>query len=137
MRFGLVGLLGQWDPSVYTVEDLGVGMVRFDNGATLTLEASFAANIEKDVFSAEILGTEGGCTTHPPRMFFERNQTLVDATPAFLPAARMHEAEIRAFVQAVRNDTEVVVTGEQGLMVTEILDAIYRSAEEGREVSLE
>ena len=31
-----------------TVEDLAVGMIRFDNGATLHLEASFAAHIEKD-----------------------------------------------------------------------------------------
>jgi predicted dehydrogenase len=36
----------------------------------------------------------------------------------------------------VRDDTEVPVPGEQGLMVTEIIDAIYESAEKGREVIL-
>lgn len=136
-RPGLVGLLGQWDPNIYTVEDLGVGLIRFDNGATLTLEASFAANIEKDVFTTDLMGSEGGCSLSPLRMFFEKNRTLVDATPVFLPNVKMHEAEIRAFVQAIRDDTEVLVPGEQGLAVTQILDAIYRSSDEGREVAID
>jgi predicted dehydrogenase len=136
-RSGVLGLMGQWDPLKYTVEDLGVGFVRFENGASLTLEASFAANLEKDVFTTELLGTEGGCSFSPLKMFFERNQTLIDATPVFLPKVNSHEAEIRAFVAAVRDDTEVPVPGEQGLMVTQVLDAIYRSAEEGREVAVD
>ena len=43
-----VGLFGDWDYENYTVEDMAVGMVTFKNGATLTLEAAFAANVEKD-----------------------------------------------------------------------------------------
>ena len=96
------------------MEDLGIGFVRFENGATLTLEASFAANLEKDVFNADLFGTEGGCSTSPLRMFFEQNKTLIDATPVFLPNVKMHEAEIRAFVKAIREDTEVPVPAGRG-----------------------
>jgi predicted dehydrogenase len=135
-REGVVGLMGQWDTKSYTVEDFGVGFVRFENGATLTLESSFAANLEKEIFNCELFGTEGGCSLSPLRLFFERNQTLIDATPVFLPQVHTHQAEIKSFVEAIRNDTEPVVTAEQGLMVTEILDAIYRSADEGREVRI-
>jgi len=135
-REGVVGLMGQWDTKSYTVEDFGVGFVRFENGATLTLETSFAANLEKEIFNCELFGTEGGCSLSPLRLFFERNQTLIDATPVFLPQVHTHQAEIKSFVEAIRNDTEPVVTAEQGLMVTEILDAIYRSADEGREVRI-
>lgn len=136
-REGVVGLMGQWDPKTFTVEDFAVGFLRFENGATLTLETSFAANQEqREVFNCELFGTEGGCSLSPPRMFLERNQTLIDASPVFLPQVATHQAEIRAFIEAIRNDTEPVVTGEEGLLVTEILDAIYRSAEEGREVLL-
>ena len=56
-------LADEWDPEKYTVEDLGIGFVRFENGATLTLEASFAANLEKDVFNTDLFGTGGGCST--------------------------------------------------------------------------
>jgi predicted dehydrogenase len=133
-RSDVVGLMGQWDPEKYTVEDFGVGFIRFETGATLTLETSFAANLEKEIFNAELFGTEGGCSLSPLRLFLERHKTLLDATPVSLPQVHTHQAEIRSFIEAIRNDTEPVVTGEEGLMVTAILDAIYRSAEEGREV---
>lgn len=136
-REGVLGLMGQWDPKIFTVEDFAVGLVRFENGATLVLESAFVANQEqREVFNAEVFGTEGGGSFNPCKMFFERHQTLIDATPAFLPQVKAHEAEIRAFVTAIQEDTPVQVTGEEALMTTQIIDAIYRSTEEGREVTV-
>ena len=42
-----VSMWPDWDHETYSVEDLAVGMIRFDNGATLSVEASFAAHIGK------------------------------------------------------------------------------------------
>ena len=47
-----------------------------------------------------------------------------------------HQQEVYAFLQAIIHDTEPEVTAEQGLMATEIIDAIYASAETGKEVVL-
>jgi predicted dehydrogenase len=136
-RDDVLGLMGQWDPKKFTVEDFAVGFVRFENGATLTLESSFVANMEQnDLFNTQLFGTEGGCQYSPIKMFFEKNRTLVDATPVFLPNVRTHEAEIRAFVKAIREDTPVLVPGEEGLQVTQIIDGIYRSTQEGREIAI-
>lgn len=137
-REGVLGLMGQWDPKIFTVEDFAVGLVRFENGATLVLESSFVANQEdRDRFNTELFGTEGGCSYNPCKMFFEKHKTLIDASPAFLPQVKAHEAEIKSFVDAIQNDTPVPVTGEEGLMTTQIIDAIYRSTEVGREVPVE
>lgn len=137
-RAGLVGLLGQWDPSIFSVEDFAAALVRFDNGATLVLESSFCANQEqRDVMNTELFGTEGGCSYNPCKMFFERHRTLIDATPAYLPQVKAHEAEVRAFVRAILDDTPVPVTGEEALMTSRIIDAIYRSSEAGREVPVD
>jgi predicted dehydrogenase len=134
-RDGLVGLLGQWDPKTFTVEDFAAALVRFDNGATLVLESAFVANQEqRDLMNTELFGTEGGASYNPCRMFFEKHKTLIDASPAYLPQVKAHEAEVRAFCQAILDDTPVPVTGEQGLMTTQIIDAIYASSEAGREV---
>ena len=138
-REGVIGLMGQWDPKTFTVEDFAAGFVRFKNGATLTLESSFAANLGSDEFHTSIFGSEGGAyvdafTPGNIRIFREESGTLTDTTPAFLPTIGTHEAEIRAFIQAIADDTPVPVPGEQGLMVTRILDAIYESSETGREV---
>ena len=140
-REGVIGLRGQWDPKKFTVEDFGVGFVRFENGATLVLESSFAANIAQDQFQTTLMGTEGGAFVDMAndantRLFREESGTLTDTSPAFLPQVHTHDAEIRAFVQSLLDDTPVLVPGEQGLMVTQILDALYLSAETGREVLL-
>jgi predicted dehydrogenase len=140
-REDVLGLMGKWDPKTYTVEDFAVGFVRFENGATLTLESSFVANLERDVFTTQLFGSEGGVYLDPlapgnTRLFREESGALTDTTPQFLPSIGTHEQEIREFVQAVIDDTPVPVPGEQGLMVTRILDAIYQSAETGKEVSL-
>ncbi len=140
-REGVIGLRGQWDPKRFTVEDFGIGLIRFENGATLTLESSFAANIAQDQFQTTLMGTEGGAFVDMAqdantRLFREESGTLTDTSPVFLPQVHTHEAEIRAFVQALLDGTPVPVPGEQALVVTQILDALYLSAETGREVPL-
>jgi len=140
-REGVLGLRGQWDPKSYTVEDFAAGFVRFANGATLSLESSFAANIGADQFGTSLMGTEGGAYLDPlndanTRLFREESGTLTDTTVVFLPKANTHEAELRAFVRALQEGTPVPVPGEQGLRVTRILDALYLSAETSREVLL-
>ena len=141
-REGVLGLMGQWDPKTFTVEDFAAGFVRFANGATLSLESSFAANVPENQFHTLLLGTEGGADLYPSddsrtRLFREESGTLTDTTPVFLPKIGTHEAELRAFVQAVADDTPVAVPGEQGLLVTRVLDALYESAETGREVRMD
>ena len=133
---GLVGLFGKWDHTNYTVEDFATGLIRFDNGASLVIEASFAVNIEKDIFNTTLMGTEGGCEWKPIKIFKEQHQTLVDMTPVFLPQNNMHEGEINDFADAILNDKPTPIPGEEGLMVTKILDAIYKSSDEGKEVPI-
>jgi predicted dehydrogenase len=127
---------GKWDHTKFTVEDFASGYVRFENGATLTIESSFAANIEKDAMDLAIMGTEGGCQTNPVKMFREEDGSLYDLTPVNLPDVSHFDGEMRAFADCIKNDTEPAVTGEQALMVMQILDGIYRSSEMGAEVAV-
>ncbi len=134
-RGDIIGLMGQWDYTNYTVEDFAVGLVKFENGASLTIEASFVANIKDDVFNGWLYGTEGGCELIPPKMFTEKNKTLLDVTPVFVPPAdTMYEGEIFALVDAVKNNKPTPIPGEQALMVAQIIDAVYKSSETGTEV---
>ena len=140
-RENIIGLRGQWDRTHFTVEDFGIGFVRFENGATLVLESSFAANISHDQFQTTLMGTEGGAFVDMmndvnTRLFREESGTLTDTSPVFLPEMHTHEAEVRAFVQSLTDNTPVLVPGEQALIVTRVLDALYQSAETGREVLL-
>jgi predicted dehydrogenase len=136
-RSDVVGFMGQWDYKNFTVEDFAAALIRFDNGATVVLESSFVANIPEDIFRTTLCGTEGGATTDPFEVIKEKHKTLQIFKPEFpSPPVNSHHAEIKSFVEAIQNDTQPIVTGEHGLRVAQVMDAIYASSESGREVEI-
>ena len=44
---------------------------------------------------------------------------------------------MQKFVDAVQGKGEVAATGEEGLIVMKLLDAIYKSSEEDREIVID
>lgn len=136
-RSDIVGFMGQWDYKNFTVEDFAIGLIRFDNGATISLESSFVANIPEDIFTSTLCGTEGGAVTHPLTLVKERFRSLQVSRPEIPnPNINTHAAEVKHFCEAILNDTEPLITGEHGLAVAKIMDAIYASSEAGKEVSI-
>jgi hypothetical protein len=142
---GMIGMWGTWKPEDYGVEDFASALIRLENGATIGLEASFIANIAREEFSTHLMGTEAGAFldgySNDITIYREEFGTLTDTKPGWLPdAGSTHGAEIRAFVTAIRDNRTIeemgAATGEQAMMVTQIMDAIYRSAETGREVAI-
>jgi predicted dehydrogenase len=138
-RDDVVGFMGQWDYKNFTVEDLAAALIRFDNGATVVLESSFVANLKNECQQVTLLGTEGGAEAYPISITQERHRSVFSFTPQIPGGNNLntHHAEMKAFVECVRDGKEPLVTGEHGLMVAKIMDAIYRSAEENREVTID
>jgi predicted dehydrogenase len=101
------------------------------------IESSFAANIKEDKFTTTFIGTKGGAQTAPLEIYGEQHGTLTDTTPSGLKQPNIYECEIRAFYDAIRDDTDVPVTGEQALNVIKIIDGIYRSGDAGKEVTID
>ena len=57
----IASALAQAQGVEYDVEDLAVAMIRFENGAMLVVEASWAANVqERELMETRLLGTKGG-----------------------------------------------------------------------------
>ncbi len=138
------------------VEDLGSGMIHLDNGATIMLETSWMSYIERELIYTELMGTQGGAKyergatsptgaytmTAPFQIFTTLAAEQVNAVPTNL--ARSAEDllltsfanETAHFVECVRENREPIATVDQGLEILRILDAVYRSAAEGREIVL-
>jgi len=123
-----------WDYKNYTVEDLAVGLVKFDNGASLSVEASFAAHIEKDIFNFVIMGEKGGAQFEPCMIYKDEAGTMVNLTPSFIPSVDAFSMKMRDFIDCVKTGKQPQAPGEHGVMVQQILDGVYRSAETGHEV---
>ncbi len=54
-----------WDHKSYTVEDLAIGQVRFEDDSVMQVEASFAAHV-KDTWDFTFMGEKGGLLLTQP-----------------------------------------------------------------------
>lgn len=122
------------------VEDLATALIRFDNGATVAIEASFALNIKKDVGDIQLFGTKAGCKIDPEVEFFTQdNGYLTNVTlnrSSALSFDGLFQNEINHYVDCIVNGTPCRAPAEDGVTLMKILDAIYESAKTGHEVVL-
>lgn len=125
-----------WDHKSYTVEDLAVGQIRFENGATIHIESSFAAHIEKNVWNFQLMGEKGGGNWETAQIFEDRNGYMTNSEAGWLPKVEIFNVKMRNFVEHVLYNQPTMAPAEDGLMVQKMLDGIYESAEKGREVRI-
>ena len=131
-----------WDHKTYTVEDLAVGHVRFENGAVLHIEAMFAGHIKEDVWTFDLVGDRGGASWDPPMIFTDRAGTMVNDSPAFTGSSTdfpyLFKQKLRNWVDGATKGTPLRAPGEAGLAVQKMLDGVYRSAAAGgKEVAID
>ena len=146
-------VFGPWDPETFEVEDSAFGLIKFENGATVYLEASWALNVLKSMeASTTLCGTKAGAEIHHGGSYpkdeliyntVEHNQLMEKTiSPAgvvdFFEGGASQEAvrEADQWLNAIINDTEPLVKPEQAFVVTQILEAIYKSAETGEMIKL-
>ena len=96
----------------FDVEDLAMGFIRFENGAVLQVEVSWASNVEEEKNFVELRGTKAGFKWEwgKIKVFGEKDGVLINEEPKFVP--------------------------QQGVNMIKILRAMYESAQTGREVQL-
>ena len=126
----------------FDVEDLAMGFIRFENGACMQIEFSWASNVEKEKRFFELRGTKAGAkwsdADEKLKIFEEEFGSTVDYLPNIdnTKGIQMHEGNLRHFVDVLLNGTDPMFVPQQGVNMVKILEAIYKSAETGREVIL-
>ncbi|WP_207655728.1 Gfo/Idh/MocA family protein [Vallitalea okinawensis] len=137
---------GDWNPNEFTVEDSAFGFIVMENGATVTLEASWALNT-LDVKEAKctLCGTKAGADMEDGvrvngvkynKQYIEK-PNLESGGVAFYDGdcnGSPSDIENRNFYDAILKGTELRVKPEEALVVTRILEAIYESSETGQPV---
>ena len=120
------------------VEDLATALIRFDNGAVLSVEASFSLNIKKNEGKIELFGTKAGAKIDPElELYTEVNNYMADVTlaaPTALDFNGLFDNEINHFIDCIRNQIKCISPAADGVDIMTILDAIYESARTGHEV---
>ena len=135
------------DVSVFDVEDAAYAFIRFENGAVVQLETSWAGNLTDDIlprkyFGRELVnsivfGTKASVRLSPLALFEDQSGALVD-----VPLEAGHdepngfELQLRNFVESVWGEADPVNNVDQAVGLMEMIDGIYASSELGREVPI-
>ena len=133
--FDMPGGWGEWDRTLFGVEDFAAGFIHFSNGSTMALEASWLQHQEKEEMNCTLQGKKAGIRWPTGHFHTVVNRTLVDGV--VLPHAGLkpaHTEEIKAFAAAIRSGKPSPVPIEQTIYVIAILEAIMQSSQLNQEV---
>lgn len=123
----------------FDVDDYAAGFIRFGKKATLSFEVAWACNAQDESF-VEFLGDKGGvvCGSDNGKTTFrtEVDGKIADLDLLYDNSSDGFVIELSKFVAAVQGKGDVPATGEQGLIAMRLLNAIYRSSDEDREVEV-
>jgi predicted dehydrogenase len=130
---------------LFEVEDFASALLRLDSGGSLQLEASWAGYTkDDDDIAIELLGSTGGArlfvenyaTDDTLRLYADVEGEPVTITPQVHVPAGHHQAVIEEFLATIRSGEWSTSFGDYALHRSRVLDAVYESAREGREVSV-
>ena len=143
-------IFGPWDPDTYEVEDSAFGFIKMKNGAAIQLEAAWAINmLESREASTTLCGTLAGAEIHSGMSYAQneliynraRNGQLMQETISpsgqiayFQGGGGGEEGTVdcRQWLESINKGTQSLVHPEQALVVTRILDNIYKAADQNK-----
>jgi predicted dehydrogenase len=136
------------DPKMppFGVEDLATAFIRLANNISLQLETSWASHAKPglDDFFITLMGTEGTIELYVANYAGENTLTYytevdgapVAARPRIIARQIDHAYAVTEFVRSIRHDTPPPATAADGLIISNMIDAIYQSAAQRREIVL-
>ncbi len=124
-----------------TVEDSCIVFLEMKYGTAIVLEVSWSFQSAQDFFYSEFFGSEGSAMINPLRIHKQLHGNLVNVTPVKTETPynlykKSYENELKHFVGAARGLHQVISTGDEAVQRMRIVEAVYLSAQKGKEISL-
>ncbi len=122
------------------VEDTMVVLLTAASGLACTFNVTWEYVGERDRWAFEVLATAGSARLSPLRIIKDLNGrpadvSLTGASTRETPLLQSHRAELAHFVAMIRHEAPYDPPAEQ-VHVMRVIEAAYKSAEDGREVRL-
>lgn len=122
------------------VEESAIVFIECEGGFTVTVDVHWNYVGEDERWWFEVIGTKGSARLAPLRITKEIHGQAVDVSPsgaatrdtAFIQSYR---SELAHFVAAIRGDIEQDPPTDQ-VRLYKLIDAVYRAADEGKELKL-
>ncbi len=124
------------------VEDSSVVYLTMKNGATITIEVSWNFHIENELYYCNIYGEQGSGKINPLMIHKEMHGNVVNVTPVKTDTSqnalkKSYENELKHFAGSLRGIHPVISTAQEAVQRMKIVDAIYKSATRGKEISFQ
>jgi predicted dehydrogenase len=119
-----------WEGGVeqFDVEDFAHAVIRFENGARMSLEADWLMHPTPRPFGIEYVGTDGRASLLPLRIEVEHGADVEDLTPELEENPDPVGAFLREAVECARTGASPIVQPHEMLHVQAVMDAVYESA---------
>jgi glucose-fructose oxidoreductase len=127
------------DPRFTEVEDMIEWTLEFPSGALAGCQSMYSANQNRIL----LMGDQGRIELEPAtrytgnRMWTGKDGREREVTPPPPPARNQFVGQLDHLVDCIATGREPIVSGEEGLRDMRIVEAIYRSAREGRTIRLD
>ena len=122
------------DNAIYSTEDFATALIRFQDGATLSLIVSWTSNGPQDEgLKVNVYGDRGGLQLDPPTIYSTAHHVLAD-TVLPVKMGALFQNEIDHFVECIRGHQSPLSPVADGHTVARMLVAIAESSERGQEV---
>lgn len=125
-----------FSPEEMDVEDFSCGMLRFENGAHVSFKVAWAANMP-ETSDIRLIGRKSGIFLPECRIYAgeAEEKTLEPAACPYDVPFPGHMYLADNLRQVLKGSAKPVVTPEETVNVSAVIEMFYRSAESGREVT--
>lgn len=121
----------------YDVEDFVSGLIRTE-GPTISLNGAWAQNIGEAAMFVEFLGDKAGIKLEYGggfKIYSAKDGVLYETLPSFSKADMFYD-EIDSFLKSAAGNTKSRLNIDHVIITSEVMEALYQSAGQGREVVL-
>lgn len=123
-----INIWGEFNHETFDVDDHVTAYIKFENGASMLFEASWAANIKDDQEHLTISGVDGGLSVFPFELYTSKNGVLFNSEAAWLPGQEnVGLSQAKNFLDACLGTAGLVVQPHEALQVSQIIEAIYEN----------
>ncbi len=141
-KFGPRGL-GYWDFSrpgkdiykQYASDDYAGGFIRFEGGLGLQVESFWASHQPGD-FQVELFGTEAGAKLNPLTIYRTEDGVPHDTTVSMPKGPSGWDNIAGHFIDCILDGVPCQAPLRHGLIVQQMMEAVLKSAETGKEVRI-
>jgi predicted dehydrogenase len=122
------------------VEDSAIALLSMEDNITLTIEVSWTLLFDKDFTYFNVFASNGSALLNPMKIYKRMHGEIVNVTPQVDASknAFKHSFHLQAehFVESIWKDIDPIFRVEEGVEMAKIVDAIYISAREKKEIDI-